>query len=161
VESDAPEIPLQLSRGLVVASLQVELSEPVLNRFRHDLLAFVANTKATGVIMDLSGLEVVDASEFESLSRIISMIRLMGAEVVIAGVRPGVVASLVDLDVDTEGIIAAMNLDDAYDLFDRMRAEIEAEGVSEAVTDGSTEWSAQDMEEPDNQGPGDALSDSH
>ena len=43
---DAQQIPMQLSRGCVVASLQIDLSEDVIARFRKDLLEFLHSTGA-------------------------------------------------------------------------------------------------------------------
>jgi rsbT antagonist protein RsbS len=164
VQDQAFTIPLQLSRGLAVASLQVELSESVLKRFRDELLAFVARTQAKGVIMDLSGLEVVDASEFESLRRVIDMVRIMGAEVLVAGLRPGVVSSLIDLEVNTDGVLAAMNLDDAFDWFQNRQHSselLEAE-AADANSSGTESIESIDppLDAPDRDPRDDAFSDS-
>ena len=117
-DSSITRIPLQLSRDCIVASIQIDLTEEVLQRFRPDLLAFVQSTGARGVILDLSGLEILDLQEFEELRRTILMVELMGAQPVISGLRPGVVSSLIALDADVDGIQAAFNLDDAYRLIE-------------------------------------------
>lgn len=107
-------IPLQLSRNCVVASIQVDLSYEVLRLFRADLLDFLQSTGAQAVIFDLSGLEVLDIEEFEALRQTMSMVSLMGATSILAGMRPGIVSALIELDADVDGILAAYNLDDAF-----------------------------------------------
>jgi rsbT antagonist protein RsbS len=112
-ESDATRIPLQLSRGCIVASVQVDLSDEVLQRFRSDLLELLETSGSTGIVVDLAGVDVMDAEDFGALRRTLSMAAIMGARSVLCGLRPGVVAALVDLDADVDGVLAARSLDDA------------------------------------------------
>ncbi len=136
--SSTIRIPLQLSRGCVVASIQIDLSDEVLRQFRVDLLELLATSGASGVILDLSGVHVMDHQDFEELRRTIAMANIMGAQTVISGLLPGVVSSLVDLGVDTDGINATLSLDDAFRQMDSLRhaeAALEAENVEE---DGDT-----------------------
>jgi rsbT antagonist protein RsbS len=112
-ESSA-RIPLQLSRNCIVASIQVDLTYDVLRRFRADLLEFLQRSGAQAVILDLSGLEILDLEEFEALRQTMSMVSLMGAQSIIAGMRPGVVSALIELNADVDDILAAFNLDDAF-----------------------------------------------
>ena len=107
-------IPLQLSRNCIVASIQVDLTYDVLRRFRVDLLDFLQRSGAQAVILDLSGLEILDLEEFEALRQTMSMASLMGAKSIVAGLRPGVVSALIELNADVEGLLAAFNLDDAF-----------------------------------------------
>ena len=50
-----PRIPIQLSRGVLVASVQVDLDDAVLAGLRDDLLARVQASGATGVIVASTG----------------------------------------------------------------------------------------------------------
>ena len=70
---EAQQIPMQLSRGCVVASLQIDLSEEVISRFRKDLLEFLRATGASSVILDVSGLDVIDRDDFDALKLAMSM----------------------------------------------------------------------------------------
>ncbi len=118
LHADTPRIAMQVSRGVVVASIQVDLDEPVLARFQQDLLGLVHETGARGVILDVSGLELLDSEEFAALRRIIAMVALLGAESVLVGLRPGIVAALVELGADVDGLHAAINLDAAFARFE-------------------------------------------
>lgn len=111
---DTPAIPVQVSRNIVVASIQVDLNDQVLARFQEDLLQRIHDSNSTGVILDLSALETLDPEEFIALRRIISMSRIMGAESVLVGLKPGVVSSLIETGVDVAGLHAAIDLDTAY-----------------------------------------------
>ena len=116
------KIPLQISRSCVIASIQIDLSDAVLRRFRMELLELVDSSGAHGVILDVSGIEVMDYGDFEALCKTMAMARLMGAPSVLAGLQAGVVSSLVELGAETEDIVAAMDLDDAFRVMDQLRA---------------------------------------
>ena len=130
--ADIPGISMQVSRDVVVASIQVDLDEDVLALFREDLLRRIHETGSRGVILDVSGLETLDSDEFAALRRIITMSTIMGAKSVLVGLRPGVVSALIEAGADTDGLQAAINLDAAFAL---LQPESEGESESEAGTE--------------------------
>ena len=93
--SDVPRVAIQVSQGVVVASIQVDLDEDVRARFQDDLLRRVHETDSAGVILDVSGLDTLDSEEFAALRRMTTMAGLLGADVVLAGLGPGIVSSLI------------------------------------------------------------------
>ena len=133
--ADTPGVAMQVSRGVIVASIQVDLAEEVIERFRADLLDRIHTTGSRGVILDVSGLQTLDAEEFAALRRIIVMTGLMGAESVLMGLQPGVVSALIEAGVEVEGLKAAISLDAAFEL---LEPEIGADEETEAM-DGEAE----------------------
>ncbi len=118
MQGDAVQrVPMQHTRGCVVASVQVDLEDEVLRRFQTDLLEYVHTANASGVIIDLSGVEIMDADDWEALRRTLAMANLMGARSVVGGLRPGVVSGVVVLGVDAEGFESAHSLDEGLELF--------------------------------------------
>ncbi len=109
-------VPLQVSRQCVIASVQVDLTPEVTEALESDVLELIQESRATGLIIDLSGVELLEPEEFTALRRVMAMARLMGAHSVISGFRPGVVSALMDLDVDVDGIEATHSTDDAIEL---------------------------------------------
>ena len=126
VTEDA-RIPLQISRNCIVASVQLDLRPDVLASLRTDLLDLLGKSGAQAVVIDLSGLQTIDREEFEALRHTSDMARLMGARSVLSGLNPGVVSSLVDLDVNLTDVEATRTLDAAFEL-------IEAEPSARAPT---------------------------
>jgi rsbT antagonist protein RsbS len=129
--ADDMKVPLQISRNCVVASIQVDLSFGVLSRFRTDLLEALQSSGAVGVILDLSGVTVLDRHEFAALQRTMDMARLMGARSIVAGVNAGVVSSLVELGVETDGIEAALDLDHAFTMMESAPSQNDEDGEDE------------------------------
>lgn len=134
---DVPAIAIQLSRGIVVASIQVDLEDAVLLRFREDLLSSVHRSGTSGVILDVSGLETLDLHEFAALRQIISMVEIMGTSAVLVGLQPGVVSALVGGGADVDGLRSALDLDAAFVLLDALLSGqgtgIETEAEQELV----------------------------
>jgi len=113
---DTPAVAMQVSRDVVVASIQIELNEDVLARLREDLLQRVHNSGSRGVILDVSGLETLDSDEFAALRQIITMCTILGAESILVGLQPGVVSSLIEAGAEVDGVRAAVNLEAAFNL---------------------------------------------
>jgi rsbT antagonist protein RsbS len=109
---------MQVSREVVVASIQVDLGEDVLARFQDDLLGRVHETGSRAVILDVSGLETLDSIEFAALRRIIAAVRIMGSDSVLVGLQPGVVSALIEVGADVEGLQTAIDLDAAFELLE-------------------------------------------
>ena len=116
-----PRVPLRVSQGTVVASVQVDFEPAALSQFRHDLLGAVQRSRATGVIIDLSALGVLDPGDLADLRDTLNMASLLGARAVLAGMRPGMISALVDLNADVDGLNGALTLDDAFERLDELR----------------------------------------
>ena len=114
--SGSARIPLQVSQGCVVASVQVDLRPDVLRALQQDMLDRIRDDRARAVIIDLSGLKTIDPEEFTALQRTMKMARLLGARPILSGLNAGVVSALVDLDVDVGDIEATRTLDSAFAL---------------------------------------------
>ncbi len=91
------------------------MTEALLHRFQEDLLARIRTSGAGGLVLDLSGVDVIDAHDFEHLRRTAAMAAVMGTRHVLCGLRPGVVSALVDLDVDVRGLETSRDLDAALE----------------------------------------------
>ncbi len=129
--SGVTRVPISMTHGCLVASIQVDLDEEILATFRRDLLERIHGSNAAGVILDLSGVALMDAEDFEALRGCITMAELMGARSVPVGLQPGVVSALVDMDVNTDGIEATLDLEDAF-----RRLQPGAEEIPETPADG-------------------------
>lgn len=125
--SDTGHIAVHEFEGSLIAVIQIELSDRVIERFREDLLAEIRRRSAPSLIVDVSGLEVMDIHEFEQLCRIFRMAKIMGCRSILAGLQPGIVAALVQLDADTEGLETVLSVEHAVNLLRRDAAAAAAE----------------------------------
>ncbi len=106
-------IPMQIIQGCLVASVQVELTDDLLREFQQELLERIGRSHVQGVVLDVSGVKVMDTLDFEMLCDTMKMASIMGATPIIVGIRPGIVSALIDMDVDVSRVSAGLNVDDA------------------------------------------------
>src|SRR5690349_10152110 len=74
------------------------------------LLAEVARSQASFVIVDLTGVEIVDTKTADHLMKLIRKVEIVGARCVLTGIRPAVAETLVDIGVDFGRITTLRNL---------------------------------------------------
>ena len=127
---------MQMSRNVVVASIQVDLRDEVLAQFQADLLSRVEESEPRAVILDVSGLETLDSDEFAALRRIIKIVTIMGTESLVVGLQPGVVSALVEMNADVDDLQTAIDLDAAFELLEpEPRADPDSESTSTPTDD--------------------------
>jgi rsbT antagonist protein RsbS len=144
--SESARIPLQISQGCIVASVQVDLRPDVLATFQADVLNLVRDSGARALIVDLSGVQTVDPEEFEALRRTSNMARLMGARSILSGLNAGVVSSLVDLDVNVADVEATRTLDAAFALVGDSPGRQTQKKPRSHLT-----WEVEDADDPDSE----------
>jgi rsbT co-antagonist protein RsbR len=76
----------------------------------HRLLGEVTRTQASFVIVDLTGVEVVDTQTADHLMKLMRKVEIVGARCVLTGIRPAVAETLVDIGVDFGRLITLRNL---------------------------------------------------
>jgi rsbT co-antagonist protein RsbR len=76
------------------------------------LLDGVATRRARFAIVDITGVHSIDTFGAEALIRAAQAVRLLGATVVLTGIRPAIAQALVTLGVDLSGIHTCSSLQD-------------------------------------------------
>jgi rsbT antagonist protein RsbS len=135
------KITIHETQGCLVVPIQEELSKEAALRIQSNLLEQVYAKSIKGVIIDLSGVKVIDGILWEVFSKTARMVKMLGFPAVITGLRPGVVASIIDLDLDFSGLITAMNLEDALEILTQStEPEMDAEDIeNDAILEKETE----------------------
>lgn len=114
--SDGERIPIiKLGRVLIVP-IQVDMDDRTVVRLQERILAELERTGARGVLIDISLLEMVDSFIGRMLSDIASMARIMNARTVVAGMRPAVAITLVELGLELKGVETVLNVDEGVKL---------------------------------------------
>ncbi len=104
----------------LIATLQPDVDEQYLRRLEMDISSTLQLGAHRTLIIDATPLELIDATDFDRLRRVIDMARLMGVGTIIAGFRPGVVAGLVELDANIEGLVTTLNMEKALQIAGRV-----------------------------------------
>jgi len=106
---------LKIGRTLL-ASIQLDLHDTVVDEFQNNLLLEIERTGSRGLIIDISSLESVDSYVARMLANTGKMANLMGSETVIVGMRPAVAATLVRMGYFMSGIRTALSLEEGLEV---------------------------------------------
>lgn len=105
-----------ITQGCLVVPVQMELTKTAAQKIQKSILAEIHGKKLRGVIIDLSGVKIIDSVLWEIFSKTSTMIRMLGLSCVITGLNPGVVASIIDLNIDTDSITTELDLESALEI---------------------------------------------
>ncbi len=98
------------------------------------LLAEVTRTQASFVIIDLTGVEIVDTKTADHLMKLMRKVEIVGARCVLTGIRAAVAETLVDIGVDFGRLVTLRNL--KHGLREALRsARREREGTRDLEVD--------------------------
>ena len=128
-------IPILKMGEFLLVTIQVDMHDRLATTLQDDLTERIVKTKAHGVLIDISSLEIVDSFIGRMLGNIAAMSRVLDAQTVVVGMRPAVAITLVELGLSLPGVRTALNVERGMDL---LRAAIAGEnGVSgETVVGG-------------------------
>ena len=120
-------IPILKIGSTLLATIQIDLHDTVVDAFQNDVLEEIEKTAASGLIIDISALEAVDSYVARMLANTGKMAKLMGAETVIVGMRPAVAATLVRMGYFMSGIRTALSLQEGLKIQNARSKDRDAE----------------------------------
>ena len=109
-------IPILKMGEFLLVSIQVDMHDRLAMALQDDLTARIVETRARGVLIDISSLDVVDSFIGRMLAHVASMSRILDAQTVVVGMRPAVAITLVELGLSLEGVLTALNVERGMDL---------------------------------------------
>ncbi|ELS50396.1 STAS domain-containing protein [Streptomyces viridochromogenes] len=109
-------VPVLRLGGILLVTLQGDLYDSTAEQLQQDIGETAADSTVTGVVIDLSGVEIVDSFMGRVLSDVAAMTRLLAAQTVVAGMRPAVAITLVELGLTLPGLRTALNTEEALRL---------------------------------------------
>lgn len=104
-------IPILKLGDCLLVTIQVDMHDRLAVTLQDDLTERVVNTRARGVLIDISALDVVDSFIGRMLDNIASMTRILDAHTVVVGMRPAVAITLVELGLSLRGVRTALNVE--------------------------------------------------
>jgi rsbT antagonist protein RsbS len=104
-------VPILKIGSTLLVSIQVDLQDDTALRLQEDLAERITRTGARGVIIDISGLEIVDSFIGRMLASVASISRVLDAQTVVVGMRPAVAITMVELGLSLGGVRTALDVD--------------------------------------------------
>jgi rsbT antagonist protein RsbS len=109
-------IPILKMGDCLLVTIQVDMHDRLAMTLQEDLTARVADSRARGVLIDISALDVVDSFIGRMLAYIAAMSRVLDAKTVVVGMRPAVAITLVELGLSMDGVNTALNVERGMEL---------------------------------------------
>jgi rsbT antagonist protein RsbS len=115
-EAGAGRVSVLRMGEILIAAIQQELTDESALALQSDLTEMAA-AGARGVVIEISGVEIVDSFLARVLSEIAAATNMLAGRTVVAGMRPSVAITLVEMGLSLRGLETARSLEDAMALF--------------------------------------------
>ncbi|MGW7090196.1 STAS domain-containing protein [Streptomyces sp. NPDC054871] len=102
-------VPILRLGDVLVTGLLNEIDDKAALAFTDELTERISAESIRGVLIDVSRLEIIDSFVARTLMELTTMARLLGARVIVAGMRPPVALTLVELGIELVGVETALD----------------------------------------------------
>ena len=109
-------IPILTTGEFLLVTIQVDMHDRLALDLQEDLTKQIVKKQSSGVLIDISSLDMVDSFIGRMLANIASISRLLDAETVVVGMQPAVAITLVELGLSLHGVRTALNVDRGMEL---------------------------------------------
>lgn len=116
-------IPILRMGDTLLVTIQVDMQDQTALTLQDDLANRIAATGASGVMIDISALEIVDSFVGRMLTSISGIARILSATTVVVGMQPAVAITLVELGLSLDGVKTALDVERGMALLRRSRLE--------------------------------------
>jgi rsbT antagonist protein RsbS len=107
--------------SVLLVSIQVDMHDELALTLQDDLTDRIVKTRARGVLIEISSLEVVDSFIGRMLGSIAAISKMLDADTVVVGMRPAVAITLVELGLSLAGVRTALNVDRGMAILEQRR----------------------------------------
>jgi len=111
-------IPILRMGKCLLVTIQVDMHDRLALALQEDLALAIASRPSTGLLLDISGLEIVDSFIGRMLANTAAIARVLDCETVVVGMQPAVAITLVELGLSLSGIHTALSVDAGMALLD-------------------------------------------
>ncbi len=115
-------IPILRLGDCLLVSIQVDMHDRLAMALQDDLTAKVVESRARGVLVDISAIDMVDSFIGRMLGTIAAMTRALGAETVVVGMQPAVAITLVELGLTLSTVQTSLDIDSGIELLQELIA---------------------------------------
>jgi rsbT antagonist protein RsbS len=110
---ETSRIPISKLHDNLIVSIQGALSDRLVAQLKDDVTDRIKNTKVFGLIIDVSGIDMMDSYITRTIRDIGLISRLMGVNTIICGMNPMIAMTLVEMGLGLKGVWPERNLEEA------------------------------------------------
>ncbi|MEU5901571.1 MULTISPECIES: STAS domain-containing protein [Streptomyces] len=109
MSGDLNGVPILRLGDVLVTGLLNELDDKAAVAVTEELTERIVADRARAILIDISRLEIIDSFVARTLMELTTTARLLGARVIVAGMRPAVAITLVELGLELSGVETTLN----------------------------------------------------
>jgi rsbT antagonist protein RsbS len=128
--AEPPRVSILSEGAYLIASVHTALDDTQLMQFQRELVDRIQRDRATGVIIDVAALDVLDSYGSRTLRNLAAMAQLRGAETVVVGISPELAITLVQLGLVLDPVHTALGLDEGLAMLDEMTRDLRGAAAS-------------------------------
>jgi len=102
---------VQIWAGILLVPMIGTLDTMRMHKLTEELLARIVEKECPMAILDITGVPIVDTHTARHLLELTSAVRLLGAQVVLTGVRPSIAQTMVQLGIDLSSVVTRASLE--------------------------------------------------
>jgi len=116
MSSDLHRVPIIKIWDILLVPLQGEITDDVAARLKGDVLDRIYAEGATGLVVDVTALWIMDSHLCSVISRLAAASSLMGARTFLCGMNPDIALTIHSMGLDLESVQATLSLEEALEL---------------------------------------------
>ncbi len=101
---------VQVWEGIILAPIIGTLDSQRTQQLTEKILDGIVESRSTVALVDITGVPAVDTQTARHLIESIRAVRLLGADVILTGIRPAIAQTLVHLGIDLTGVTTRSSL---------------------------------------------------
>ena len=119
-------IPIISLYGNLIVPVQGAISDKVMTQLSDDVARAIDSDTARGLIIDVSGIALMDSFVTRNIRDLALTARLMGIPAILSGLQPAVAITLIEMGLDIQGLETTLNLERALERLVQLRAEADS-----------------------------------
>ena len=109
-------IPILRMGKCLLVTIQVDMHDQLAMTLQNDLAEAIAARATTGLLLDISTLEMVDSFIGRMIANTAAIGRILDVDTVVVGMQPAVAITLVELGLALPGVRTSLNVDKGMEL---------------------------------------------
>lgn len=110
------KIPILKMGNFLIVTIQEDMDDRMVLQLQDNLTEEIVRHHSSGVLIDISLLDLVDSFIGRMLGTISAMSAVLGAKTVVVGMQPAVAITIVELGLNLTGIQTALNVEKGMEL---------------------------------------------
>jgi rsbT antagonist protein RsbS len=113
---DLDRLPIIKLWNLILVPLQGDITDALADRLRENVLETINTSGAEGLVIDVTGVWMIDSHLCAVISNLAASARLMGTRSIICGMSAEIALTLQTMGVDMAGVKTALTVEEAFSI---------------------------------------------